>query len=540
MIALLLALACRPEPAAVPTPAPEPDPVAGDTPEPLDDVALLERLSLDLRGVRPTPAEVAAVEADPAAIDTMVDTFLADPRFGERVQDLWGDVLLTRQDTWQLGAEDFGLDDEIAFAAAVGEEPLRLLRRVAEEDLPWTEAVTGDWTMADEHLAAAWPVDYPGGATGWQVVRYTDGRPAAGVLATNGLWWRYRSTEGNANRGRANAISRALLCNDYLDREIEFDRSVDLLDEEAVKNAVATNPACVACHVSLDPLASFLYGFWHTLDYSAPELTQYHAERESLWEEVTGTPPGYYGEPGYGLADLGRFMADDERYVSCFVQRTFTMLHQRDPELDDTDALVAHREALLAGGLTVRSVVRSVVASPTYRSADEARGGTLRMLSVDQLGSVIEDSTGFRLTIDGVDQLRSSEDGLRTLAGGADGNAAIRPAELPSATSLLVVERVAEAAADHVVRADAAAPDEARLFVVVAPTTGPDDDPDGVVDQIRHLHLVLLGDRVAADGPEVAANLELWRELYAIDGDATNAWVGVVTALLRDPELLVY
>ena len=47
------------------------------------------------------------------------------------------------------------------------------------------------------------------GATGWQVSRYTDGRPAAGVLSTNGLWWRYYSTVSNLNRSRAAAISRA-------------------------------------------------------------------------------------------------------------------------------------------------------------------------------------------------------------------------------------------------------------------------------------------------------------------------------------------
>ena len=50
------------------------------------------------------------------------------------------------------------------------------------------------------------------------MARYQDGRPAAGVLATNGLWWRYRSTASNANRKRANQASRILLCQDYLVR----------------------------------------------------------------------------------------------------------------------------------------------------------------------------------------------------------------------------------------------------------------------------------------------------------------------------------
>ena len=52
--------------------------------------------------------------------------------------------------------------------------------------------------------------------------RYTDGRPAAGVLATNGLWWRYTTTDSNMNRTRAAAISRLLLCEDFMARPVSF------------------------------------------------------------------------------------------------------------------------------------------------------------------------------------------------------------------------------------------------------------------------------------------------------------------------------
>ncbi len=295
------------------------------TPSALDPVARLERASLDLRGVRPTVREIEAVEADPGAYAGLVDAFLADPRFGQRVLDTWGDVLDTRRDAWLLDAADFGLPDAHAFAAAVGEEPLRVIRRVAEEDLPWTDVVTADWTMVDENLGAAWPVDRPADAVGWQPAHYTDGRPSAGILSTNGLWWRYASTNGNRNRGRANAITRSLLCDDYLDRTITFDRDVDLLDEEAVKHAVRTNPACVACHHSLDPIAAYLYGFYHYLDYSPLELSRYHAERERMWEDTLEVAPAWYGEPGRSLADLGQQIAGDERFVACAVELSSTL-----------------------------------------------------------------------------------------------------------------------------------------------------------------------------------------------------------------------
>jgi ATPase subunit of ABC transporter with duplicated ATPase domains len=75
------------------------------------------------------------------------------------------------------------------------------------------------------------------------------------------MWWRYPSNGSNYHRGRANAVSRIFLCSDYLSRPVIFPRDLDLTDEELVLNAIRTNPACVNCHVSLDPLASYLSGF---------------------------------------------------------------------------------------------------------------------------------------------------------------------------------------------------------------------------------------------------------------------------------------
>lgn len=55
---------------------------------------LLRRVSLDLTGLPPTPAEAAAFEADrsPDAYDRAVSRLLASPRFGERWASMWLDV----------------------------------------------------------------------------------------------------------------------------------------------------------------------------------------------------------------------------------------------------------------------------------------------------------------------------------------------------------------------------------------------------------------------------------------------------------------
>ena len=91
---------------------------------------------------------------------------------------------------------------------------------------------------------------------GWQVVEPPPDRRNAGILADSWLFSRHGSTISNAGRGRANAISRALLCFDFQTRDIEIDASVNLADPNEVAEAVQKNPSCVACHQQLDPLAN--------------------------------------------------------------------------------------------------------------------------------------------------------------------------------------------------------------------------------------------------------------------------------------------
>ena len=424
--------------------------------------------------------------------------------FPDRVRDLFATIYLTRMDYYYVTAADFGLSDQPGFVASVGEEPLRVLAKIAEDDLPYSDVVTADWTMADENIGRAFPTDYPADGTGWQQVHYTDGRPAAGVLSTNGLWWRYMTNTSNLNRGRANAISRIFVCNDYLSHPIEFDRDVNLLDSDALSDALKNNEGCVACHSTLDPLASYLFGFYY-LDYTSKlDTTWYHPEREQMWRSTNEVEPGYYGEPGYSLSDLGVQIASDTRLPECLAEQTFELLLQRDAELADTQTLSDNREAILDGGFTVRAAVRAVVLSDEY-ARGVAPDGTFaaKMLTVDQLGSVLEDLTGFRFTYAGYDLLGSDSYGVRTLAGGVDGVYATKPADQPTATSSLVLERVGQAAAWYVTEHDRDNADDRRLFTEITFRETPDSDRDAMVAQIQALHLRLFGDRIEADGPEV-------------------------------------
>ena len=132
--------------------------------------------------------------------------------------------------------------------------------------------------------------------------RYTDERPRGGVLTQNSFYWRHSSTVENANRGRANALSQALLCQSYLDRPIEFPTDLDLTDSESIRNAIANNGACQGCHSTMDPLASYMWGFMY--GESDVPLAEYSPAQERAWQLHTDAAPAFFGKPGERIEDL--------------------------------------------------------------------------------------------------------------------------------------------------------------------------------------------------------------------------------------------
>ena len=151
LLAGMVCVGCGSEPrsatthvATAPLP-PAGSPVDGGSPDegvdpqtaPVPDAATLRRASLDLRGVLPTVEELDQLEADPSSYPDLIAAWMDDPRFGSRVRDLFAEVFLTRQDYYYVFASEYGLDNEVAFVASVGDEPLRIVSTIIEDDLPW-------------------------------------------------------------------------------------------------------------------------------------------------------------------------------------------------------------------------------------------------------------------------------------------------------------------------------------------------------------------------------------------------------------------
>ncbi len=249
----------------------------------------LIRASVALRGIRPTPDELATVSADPGQLPQLIDGYLDTPDFAAVVRDMHAELVLTRTDSDSqlpsMGrASQWSTSD---IYGATSEEPLRLIEHIVTNDRPYTELVTADYMLANPVLADLYGLSLPTTDPGWQITRWVDGRPHAGLLSSSQIFRRHVSAGSNFHRLRANFLSEALLCESFADRDVVVEGGIDLTDEDVVANAVSQNPNCIACHQAMDPLAAALWGYKRQIDPRAVES----AEDIGCWLAPDQEPP---------------------------------------------------------------------------------------------------------------------------------------------------------------------------------------------------------------------------------------------------------
>ncbi|PCC74525.1 Protein of unknown function [Nannocystis exedens] len=534
------------------------DPTAGTTGDPGDgDPILLDprdrllRISMALRGVRPSDADYAAVEADPKAMSKLVDAYLDSPDFGATVRDLHNDALLVLADFGAPPAGFLAKDglagmDLVAANRAIMEAPLRLIEHVVTGDRPYSEIVTADYTLVSAASAAAWGLPFDPAGDPWQVQEPPSDLRNAGVLADSWLFQRHGSTRTNANRGRANAVARAFLCVDFNDRDLEIDPSVNLADPEAVADAVQENATCAACHQTLDPLAAF---FWGYKPQFVPLLVDYPQDHyaEGFFTTVLGVPrrdPHYFGSVGGSLADLGALLSVDPRFSLCAARRAYAYFHQTDLAAVPLDR-AGELQAVLQASDDYKAMIKALVLADDFARGDGELGR--KRARPFQLARLVEDLTGFRwrsdLTDFGAGVLDLMDDsliGYHVLAGGLDAIFVNTASYTYSATTSLVLRALARQAANDVVEDDFALADKAarRLFTLVSAV---DTGQAKLRPQIALLHRRFFGRDLADDAPEVSETLELFKAALALaPGDARRAWKITLTALLQDVRIAFY
>lgn len=517
----------------------------------LDPASRVSRVSMALRGVRPSVADVERVTRDPRALEAVTDDYLASKGFGQMIRDLFNEALNLRvasaiYPAGFLPAGSIADLDLQRINVAVTEAPLRLIEYVVRNDRPLTEIVTADYTLADSAVAAIWGLPHAGSGDTWEVTKYSDARPVAGILSDSWLYTRHSTTFSNKNRGRANAISRGLLCYDFLSRKIEIDSTINLADPEEVAGAIEKNSTCASCHQTLDPLAGH-FGAFHPL-YVPGDVDAYPVPfyEKNLADVFTVKKPGYFGFDGGDVRDLGRQIAEDPRFSLCMAKRFYSYFHQTP--LDQVPlARASELQKVLTDGWSAKALARAIVLSPEFLSVSPERG--LLKSRPWQTAAAVEDATGFRwearldIEVGGgnvgrVDLMTDSLFGFEVLAGGIDSSNVTLPAHTMTPSSSLVLEALAVRAANHVVDSDFAWPASAKLLGLA----GSGDTREATVrDQLAALMLRLYGAHVTPGSEDVDLAFELFQAaLGAASGDAKRAWKTTVVALLQDPRLLYY
>ncbi|HKY35416.1 MAG TPA: DUF1588 domain-containing protein [Polyangiaceae bacterium] len=524
----------------------------------LSPVEQLLRVSMAVRGKRPSLDDLRAIDAEPGRLAELTDQYLASDDFGATVREVFNEALKLRVPAalYPAGFAARGKlegQDVQRINVSVTEAPLRLIEHVVREDLPLSEIVTADYVLADGHVAQVWGLPYSGSGTSWEVTHYEDGRPHAGILTDSWLYTRHSSTFSNKNRGRANAIARGLLCHDFTERHVELDTTLDLSNPEQVANAIESNPTCVSCHQTLDPLAAF-FGAYYPL-FVPSQLTAYpfQAYLPELAPLFTVKQPGYFGFDGGNVRHLGGMIAEDPRFLLCQAKRFYSYLAQV-PLSEVPQARAAELSNVLGKNQSIRELVKAIVLDErflvSHRTREDEPGEPSGLLRTRpwQLASSIADLTGYRWQeehafdlgygqVGSVDMMTDSLFGFEVVSGGIDSVNVALPSHSVTPPAAIVLRGLAQRAAQHVVQADLEYPSSAKLFRAAPPTVF---DEASVRAQLVELYGRVLGQLLAADSQPIDEALSLLQGARDAGADPQRAWTLGVFALLQHPRLAFY
>jgi hypothetical protein len=549
-----------------PSGEPSTEPVQGVLLSPEEQII---RISMALRGTRPSLEDIQAVIENPDEIYTLAEEYVEDPEFLETVKDLYAETLKLRSFESivpRLGPLATFYTQDVH--EALSEEPLWLIEHVVQNDLPFTEIVTADYAVMNEIAAEIWnDHTYDFTAGGKQDVLWTDGRPVAGLLTSNGVLYRHHSNSGNYHRSRVNMLSDAFLCESFSGRNIPLTGEIDLSDDEAVSEAVFTQTECVACHQGIDPIAAHFWGFRNSLtsfriatSYNAGctgnllsnvcyPISQYNSEYTTYWQDLGLRGPNYYGYLSENMTDLGIHMSDDPRFSQCVAKRFSAYLSQKNMEELSFENVAELQSLFESSGYDVKTLASAIVTDSNFllhTPDDESVPlAGLQIIRPEQLDRMFSELTGLKWDL-GLENnnnygvvplMKDDQFGMRAMFGGIDGLKVTSPTHTPTPIKLLTLASYAQQAAGYVVDKDLDPTNSNPILLklVDADTT----DEMEIKAQLVELHLLILRENVDINSPQIQESYDLFEDISSFS-DPTVGWKVLLTALLQSPDVLFY
>lgn len=556
----------------------------------ISDQRLLRRITLSLAARLPHDHERKAVEANGLkAIESILTELMQEDAFYERLLEGFNDIFLT------LGYNGNGEDvlsydhfqhtrhwyqkhslDQLPekerqraryklagqYRDAMRREPLELLRYIVEQNRPFTEILTADYTMVSPYTARGYgiyeelkdqfhdsddPFEFiptklkPLKNRAGKVQPTQDGHyPHAGLLSMFQYLRRYPTTETNRNRLRARMYFDHFLGVDIMNLAPRVSDAAAIDAKYEIPTMQAAE--CVVCHRTIDPIAGLFQDYYN-------EMGHYGPRKDGWFTDMFG--PGREGddlpeiEQWRSLQWLGERTATDPRFATAMSEHVYYILMGRTvlrpPGDIDDPQFAARRRAFLAqrevieraairfaeSNFNLKSIFQELVVSAFYRAdglavaADRPERqvelddiGLVRMLSPEQIERKIVAIFGRPWG-----RLNGS---YAILYGGIDSKEVTERLTEPSGAIGALQRILANDVACKNVAADfALPPDERRLF----PDIEPDVVPGTGGSEIRiraaivHLHRHVLGRTDQPDDPEVD---QTWQLFAGVIKEATS------------------
>ncbi len=361
-------------PAATQSPATDDLTSFFDDVELLSHQRLLRRVTLSLAARLPTADERQRIDTEGLkGIEPMLAALMTEAAFFQRLQEGFNDIFLTlgyngngedalsynhfqhtrhwfqKHNLDHLPEKErqrarYKLADQ--YREALRREPLELLRYIVENDRPFSEILTADYTMVSPYTARGYgifeelqdqfqdpddPFEFIPAKL--KALKHRDGKvqptadgvyPHAGLLSMFQYLRRYPTTETNRNRLRARMYYQHFLGVDIMSLapRVSDAAAIDAQYETPTMQAAE----CVVCHRTIDPIAGLFQDYYNEDGHYGPRKDGWFVDMFAPGREGTDLPES---ERWRSLQWLAEHTTADPRFAVAMAEHVYYILMGR-------------------------------------------------------------------------------------------------------------------------------------------------------------------------------------------------------------------
>ncbi len=339
---------------------------------------LASRLSYFLWSTMPDEELTALADSgailDENYINNQIARMLADSRSEAFVKNFAGQWLGLRDVGANPPAEDLYPQYDRHLETSIVAESENFFRELLHKDLDVMNFVKSDFVVINERLARFYGIDGVKGDE-FRRVNVPDEVMRGGILTQASIL----TTTSNGTRTspvkRGTWILKNILGMDPglpVANAGEIAPKVPGIDKATVRQRLEihrTLPQCARCHNRIDPLGFALENFNACGEYREREGHGYKGRIEQNDPVIDASSKLPDGTEITGLRDLqNSLIAREEAFLNCLAGKIVTYALGREPGLSDQGEIIAIVAKLNQNDRTLRSLLRAVVLSETFRS----------------------------------------------------------------------------------------------------------------------------------------------------------------------------